>query len=248
MFGGTSANIFFGNSVAWNGSTWIAVGGGSGSAITIVRSTEAIPVNGWASSHAGVNFSNDTNGVPLFSSGVAHSVTWNGEVWVVAGDDGASGQGIATSPDGINWTKRTSDAQLGIYTSVSARRVLPIVPTVPPVSNNSLGLTLPQGLLACIPLAYIGDTTATSGFYRLGGGIFTWTGNGNFIDMPQPNPWTPLTPGRNTITLAPHTTITLRVGGAGSTIETKTNTTNVWTITSSFNSSNSYTQYSLFFN
>jgi hypothetical protein len=247
LFGGTSADNFFGNAVAWNGNMWIIVGSSQSSVGAIARSSAIVPTSSdvWA-----FVIIQETSGLDLFGtsadSSVAYSVAWNGEVWVVAGDDGPSGQGIATSPDGLNWTKRTSGEQLGIYNAVSARRVLPTVPTIPPVSNNSLGLTLPQGLLACIPLAYIGDTVATSGFFRLGAGIFTWTGKGNFSSMPEPNPWTPAT-GRNAMTLAPHTTITLRVGSAGAT-ETRTNTTNIWTIMSSFNTSNPYTQYSLFFN
>ncbi|NBR77676.1 MAG: hypothetical protein EBT76_02620 [Microbacteriaceae bacterium] len=89
---GTSGSIGYG--VAWNGSRWVAVGtAGATFTSPIVYSSD------------GVSWSNISNtNVFGTSTGTGYGVAWNGSLWVAVGS--GTGNTIATSPDGINWTGR----------------------------------------------------------------------------------------------------------------------------------------------
>jgi len=73
-----------GTGVAWNGSMWVAVGGGT--------NTIAYSINGqyWYPSNNSMN-------IFLYGTGIA----WNGTIWVAVGGGTNT---IAYSSDGINWT------------------------------------------------------------------------------------------------------------------------------------------------
>jgi hypothetical protein len=82
---GVGANIFtnFGLEVAWNGSMWVAVGGGT---------------NSIAYSYDGINWTGLGSGI---LSGYGHAIAWNGVMWVATGTGSDT---LAYSYDGINWT------------------------------------------------------------------------------------------------------------------------------------------------
>jgi hypothetical protein len=124
--------------MAWNGSYWLAQGGGYSHISTdginwnmrITPSTnfKALAWNGsiWVgvgspdSSHAGspaiatspdgINWTyQDATTNPFGTTGTGNGVAWNGSYWVVVGIAiSGSGRSIATSPDGITWTAQTS--------------------------------------------------------------------------------------------------------------------------------------------
>jgi hypothetical protein len=75
--------------VAWNGSIWVAVGHGDA---PIIYSTDGIT---W--------YPANMTPTDLFVNG-AFDLAWNGNVWVATGKN-AYGYSVATSYDGINWTK-----------------------------------------------------------------------------------------------------------------------------------------------
>jgi hypothetical protein len=81
---GVGANIFtnYGLEVAWNGSMWVAVGGGT---------------NSIAYSYDGINWSGLGTGV---LSTYGHAIAWNGMMWVATG---LGSDTLAYSCDGINW-------------------------------------------------------------------------------------------------------------------------------------------------
>ena len=119
--------------VAWNGSYWMAVGDGVGTTPlatiatspdginwtsqtdSILGSGRAVAWNGsiWVAVGSGIIFSSDgVNWTPAandpFSPNPKNGVAWNGRYWVVVGNGITSTQAIATSPDGLNWTLRSS--------------------------------------------------------------------------------------------------------------------------------------------
>ena len=79
-----------GSGVAWNGSLWVAVGGGILN--TIVTSSD------------GITWTPSSNGNTIFTRG--NGVAWNGSLWVAVGvraSMGTSFNTIATSTNGTNW-------------------------------------------------------------------------------------------------------------------------------------------------
>jgi hypothetical protein len=72
---------------AWNGATYVAVGG-IGTAGTVITSTDAII---WTPQSTPV-------------SAPFKSAAWSGSTWVVVGDDAAGRAVILNSPDAVNWT------------------------------------------------------------------------------------------------------------------------------------------------
>jgi hypothetical protein len=79
-----------GSGVAWNGSVWVAVGGGISN--TIVTSSD------------GITWTPSSNGNTIFTRG--NGVAWNGSLWVAVGvraSMGTSFNTIATSTNGTNW-------------------------------------------------------------------------------------------------------------------------------------------------
>jgi hypothetical protein len=82
----TGINIFthWAGAIAYNGTRWVATGGGYGNNTT-------------AYSSDGINWTAGTN---IFGTG-GNSVAWNGTRWVAAGSGGNS---LAYSSDGITWT------------------------------------------------------------------------------------------------------------------------------------------------
>jgi hypothetical protein len=80
---GTTIFTSYGLEVAWNGSMWVAVGGG---------------FNSIAYSYDGINWAGLGKSV---LTGYGHAIAWNGTMWVVPG---AGSNTLAYSYDGINWT------------------------------------------------------------------------------------------------------------------------------------------------
>lgn len=93
---GQGDTIFtIGYKVAYNGILWVAVGSGP---------------NTVAYSYDGFNWTG--LGLSVFNS-AGSGIAWNGSLWVAVGND--STDSIATSPDGIHWTKRTGKTIFSFY-------------------------------------------------------------------------------------------------------------------------------------
>ena len=88
-----SENIFtdYGNSVAWNGKLWVAVGSNIGTV-----PPDNPPIGIIAYSTDGINWTTITNII----SRAGYSVAWNGTLWIAVGDGDTV---IVYSSDGINW-------------------------------------------------------------------------------------------------------------------------------------------------
>ena len=96
-----------GKSVAWNGSSWLAIGN--------------FPDNIYVfTSSNGINW-NTQNNIPFLLGGAsANAVAWNGYVWVAAGIWPSTDTNIyplIASPDGITWTPRTIVYDTNIYSN-----------------------------------------------------------------------------------------------------------------------------------
>ena len=91
---GTTIFTSFGLEVAWNGSMWVAVGGG---------------FNSIAYSYDGINWTGLGKSV---LTGYGHAIAWNGTMWVVPG---AGSNTLAYSYDGINWTGLGNSIFSGAY-------------------------------------------------------------------------------------------------------------------------------------
>jgi hypothetical protein len=74
-------------SIAWNGTMWIAVGAGT--------------LYSMMYSYDGLNWIGIPNSYPLFPGG-ALGITWNGLRWIVSGT-GTGSDSLAYSVDGLNW-------------------------------------------------------------------------------------------------------------------------------------------------
>lgn len=98
----TQPFAIYGFDVAWNGSLWIAVGGGGGPTGTNL----AYSSNG--STWTGIN-------VPNIS---ALGITWSQNRWFLTGASGSDSI-VYTSANGINWTPASSTAYGPAYTIVS---------------------------------------------------------------------------------------------------------------------------------
>jgi hypothetical protein len=85
-----TGGFLYGNSVAWNGSYWLAVGGNVTTANSIQRSTDG---RNWSSSVSRGGFSGTFGG---------YGLGWNGSYWVAVGNDTGSNT-IQKSTDGSNW-------------------------------------------------------------------------------------------------------------------------------------------------
>jgi sugar lactone lactonase YvrE len=153
--GSGSSNIPTANSVAWNGSLWIACAQGEGvpgigSGRSIAYSSNGIDWNiseiigsvltynansvAWnkmmwvATGDSGIAYSYD--GIKWYAcSGslprYGNSVAWNGSLWIVGGQQNP----MYTSRDGITWELLQSGG--GIILAVASRNVLPCVGTIP---------------------------------------------------------------------------------------------------------------------
>jgi hypothetical protein len=86
-----------GDGVAYNGTTWVAVGGDSTSTNTIKYSLN------------GMTWSNSTGSG--FATGGCN-VAWNGRLWVAVGDDATANGSIKYSLNGISWSNSASGAFL----------------------------------------------------------------------------------------------------------------------------------------
>jgi len=98
------------NSIAWNGSTWLAVGYDFAGGIS----------NGLiASSPDGITWTADLSGSStIFTAGAVKTVAWNGSLWVAGGNSGINGV-IATSADGKTWTAQTCPFSVSCNTVAS---------------------------------------------------------------------------------------------------------------------------------
>jgi hypothetical protein len=99
----TSSSLIFsygGYGVAWGGSYWVAVGGGS---------------NMFATSYDGVNWTPQVSNAIFGDAGV-QAIAYNGNLWVATGNSGGAGTStIAYSSDGSNWVG--ADAVSNIFSS-----------------------------------------------------------------------------------------------------------------------------------
>jgi hypothetical protein len=141
--------------VAWNGTSWLAVGTNVGPGVTDVTS-----VNTAAVSKDGVNW------VPTkpFNNGIGYGVAWNGNTWVLSGTDVAPGD-LTSVPtvlnvfgnDGLNW-------------NVSGPAVSPTAASVQytvAVKNTLAGVVTPHTV-----------SSGENGFVQYS------DGNGNFVSAP----------------------------------------------------------------
>ena len=85
------------NSVAWNGTHWVAVGQ-NGTAGAAATSPDGIL---WTS-----------RSINSAIAGNVWGVAWNGTQWVAVGESASAAGAAATSPDGITWTSRTISGAL----------------------------------------------------------------------------------------------------------------------------------------
>jgi hypothetical protein len=114
------------NAVAWNGSMWVAVGGGSVYSSDGINWTAATPLitpalavawggslwvvagndtNKLGYSYDGINWTGSTSGNTIFTGGTCNAVAWNGRIWVAGG---VATNTTAYSYDGINWNASAS--------------------------------------------------------------------------------------------------------------------------------------------
>lgn len=97
-----SAPLFFGNEVAWDGSTWIVVGSDVGSQPRVLTSLD------------GIEWTEVETPITDFVEGVATS----GATWVLTGTSSSGGEPhILTSPDGVEWTTSSSPFITGAESS-----------------------------------------------------------------------------------------------------------------------------------
>jgi len=87
---GTGGFASYGNSIAWNGSLWVAAGLNGAQTGSIKYSLN------------GINWLDNASGG--FSSGTGYGVAWNGRVWVAVGVDSTANNTIQFSGDGSNWS------------------------------------------------------------------------------------------------------------------------------------------------
>jgi hypothetical protein len=92
---GTTIFTSYGLEVAWNGTMWVAVGGGISNSI--------------AYSYDGINWTGLGKSV---LTGYGHAIAWNGTMWVVPG---AGSNTLAYSYDGINWVGLGNSIFSGAY-------------------------------------------------------------------------------------------------------------------------------------
>jgi hypothetical protein len=141
-----------GNGVAWNGSMWVAVGGGG---TTIAYSS------------GGINWTSVTSPSAVFGSS-GNSVAWNGSIWVAVGE-GFGGPGeILHSTDGITWI---SAASIGAILTTNVNDV---------AWNGSMWIAVGYGASTSDTMAYSydGDTwvVVTLSLFSQGHGI-AWNGS-----------------------------------------------------------------------
>ena len=115
--------------VAWNGSIWVAGGGGgSGIIYTLASSVDGIS---WVPRDPSL----------IFTLWV-YAVAWNGFLWCAVGSSNntSAGNVVATSPDGITWTGRSSFLTAAFtgqtQARVAAASFLQVNNTVSPQSTN----------------------------------------------------------------------------------------------------------------
>jgi hypothetical protein len=148
---GSSANSYV-ETVIWNGSLLVAVGGGaSSSAPSLITSTDGVT---W------------TGRTTPFSWSGCYDVAWNGSKFMAVGVDISNNGAAATSTDGITWTAITTipwNPSIGLY-SVAWHPSSQLWIIVGPVTSQCL--TSPDGV------------TWTVRTMPLNGGVFVRSGNG----------------------------------------------------------------------
>jgi len=92
---GTTIFTSYGLEVAWNGTMWVAVGGGISNSV--------------AYSYDGINWTGLGKSV---ITGYGHAIAWNGTMWVVPGTGSNT---LAYSYDGINWVGLGNSIFSGAY-------------------------------------------------------------------------------------------------------------------------------------
>uniref|UniRef100_A0A6C0DET5 Uncharacterized protein n=1 Tax=viral metagenome TaxID=1070528 RepID=A0A6C0DET5_9ZZZZ len=114
--------------VAWNGSLWVAGGQGSSS---IAFSSDG---QTW--------YPGDNSNI---FGGICNSVAWNGSVWVGGGQTNVGGGVIAYSTDASGWTISSSGSSQfsSVCNTLASRRPLPYVgeTVVPPILHQATGPT-----------------------------------------------------------------------------------------------------------
>jgi Hint domain len=84
-----------GESVAYNGSMWVAVGNNADNSVCIASSTD------------GITWSNASNNP--FDGGYGNGIAYGGGLWVAVGNNAGNTVCIATSTNGTDWTPVSSD-------------------------------------------------------------------------------------------------------------------------------------------
>jgi len=145
-------------SVAWNGVYWLAV---SSDTDTAIYSTDGVA---WTS-----------RPIPLLR---AYSLTWNGSLWIVAGDSVRSY--IVTSPDGSTWSQQNTTFLTYGIVAVSRRILTPTIPINRILTENFSVVTGASGLVysydavTWVPPpafdSFLFNAVAWNGSYWLGAG------------------------------------------------------------------------------
>ncbi|NDC83694.1 exo-alpha-sialidase, partial [bacterium] len=138
----------------------------------------------------------------IFGRGVAsdkgvYSIAWNGRLWVAGGDDEFDNIAIATSPDGINWTKRTTPGSLTIATvySIAWNGSLWMAVGANGLTGEGFVSTSPNGTTWTDITANIG---ATNPFVNIQ--TVSWNGARWFLGGNSPSPTGVLLTSADTIT------------------------------------------------
>jgi hypothetical protein len=201
--------------VVWNGSLWVA--GGYGSTYTLAYSYDAI------------NWTGVGDSTTLFSaSGGVLDLAWNGSIFVAAGAD-PFGNVIATSSDGITWTKPTmptistaplitnTGASVGTFTDPSNGLVYNVYRFL---SGNTNTLSIPSSLAGTtLSILAVGGGGGGGGSAPAAGRIGGAGGAGGVVSVVK------------TLTATANETITIVVGeggvGSATTIGTQGGNTSV---------------------
>ena len=102
------------NTIAWNGSLWVAGGSSNTTKTSIAYSTSGTT---WT------NIINDP-----FQSGICNTIAWNGSLWVAGGISPSNNSSMAISSDGMIWSNVTSyPFQNNLCRTLASKRILPYV-------------------------------------------------------------------------------------------------------------------------